>query len=209
MERYRRRYWPKSRRLPAYRIHVATVERGYGEIDPKEQVLRIDISAHTTDRQVRATVLHEMIHAAVGVGHGVQFWADMERLLKMHAPIEVGFPEMGEQSPHLCVIPKRFRRCRALFRRVYVRQQRGLPEPDHTVTPEEMASECEDTAAEQDLKWREVWGEVARRYGFVDMDGRILKSAERYRKACQKAYKRGRLTFLETRRAAALFGLRV
>jgi hypothetical protein len=91
----------------------------------------------------------------------------MERLPKIRAPLDVGFPEMGERGRHLCVIPNRFRRCRALFRPVYEGWQRQLQSfgPGHTVTPDEMASECKDAASEQDLKWRDVGGEMVRRMG--------------------------------------------
>ena len=205
MERYRRKYWPESRRLRRYRILVARLDGYWGQIEPEERVLRIDISKHPSDRRVRATVLHEMIHAAVGVGHGVRFWAELERLLKLRAPIRVGFPEMGEQSRHLCVIPKRFRRCRALFRPVYLRQQREIQRlPSYTMTPEAMASECED-AALNGLTWRDVWRQQARLYGFVDMDGKLLPFAERYRVACRRGYRRGRQDFLDTERAAVRY----
>lgn len=102
------------------------------------------------------------------------------------------------------MIPKRFRHCRALFRPVYLRQQREFRDLEgEIVSPHAMATECEDAAAEQDLKWRDVWGEMVRRHGFVDMDGRLLPFAQPYRDACQRAYRRGRRTFLETQRAAA------
>ena len=203
MERYRAEYWPKSRRLRRYRIHMAPVERGYGEIDPKEHVLRIDISAHATDDQVCATVLHEMIHAAVGIGHGVLLGGN--GTLAEAARANRGWiPRDGRAEWHLCVIPKRFRRCRALFRPVYLRQQREFRDlKGDILTPHAMATEIEDAAAEQDLKWREVWGRMVWRYGFVDMDGRLLPSAECYRAACRRGYRRGRRFLLGTQRAAA------
>jgi hypothetical protein len=68
-----------------------------------------------------------------------------------------------------------------------------------------MASECEDAAALQDLKWRDVWGHLVRRCGFVDMDGRLLPFARRYRAACQRGYRRGRRYFLAEQRTVALY----
>ena len=145
-ERYRVRYWPRSRRLRHYTIAATSLKEAYGECDYAARVLWIDVAIHRSDREVRATVLHEMAHAVVGRGgHRARFWAQLEYLLSRRAPVTIAFPELGEQSGHLGVIPRRFRRCRRLFRPVYERWQRELEcrcagLPSINVTPALLAS---------------------------------------------------------------------
>ena len=93
-ERYRQRYWPTSRQLKAYRMQASSLSEAYGQCDSEARVLLIDVARHPSDREVGATVLHEMIHAAVGRVtriHGAAFWAELERLLARRAPVTVGF----------------------------------------------------------------------------------------------------------------------
>jgi hypothetical protein len=40
----------------------------YGRWDCEARVLYVDVTHHASDREVRATVLHEMIHAVLGRG---------------------------------------------------------------------------------------------------------------------------------------------
>ena len=126
-ERYRMRYWPTSRRLRAFCVKVSQLERAYGQCDYDTKTLLIDVDAHRSDRELRATVLHEMIHAVLGAGgHHSPFWTQLEYLLSERAPVTVGFPELGERGTHLSLVPRRFRRCRRLFRPAYERQQREM-----------------------------------------------------------------------------------
>src|ERR1700674_2334478 len=82
-DRYRQRYWPTSRRLKTYRVETTSLEgKAYGQCDCKARVLYVDLSLHRSDRELRATVLHEMIHAVVGRGgHHAPFWTQLEYLL--------------------------------------------------------------------------------------------------------------------------------
>jgi hypothetical protein len=209
-ERYRQRYWPTSRRLKAYRVRASSLERTglRGQCDFETHVLHVDASHHLSASELRATVLHEMIHAVVGRGgHHAPFWAQLEYLLSRHAPITVGFPELGERGSHLSIIPPRFRRCRGLFRPVYERQQRAIKRMGLQavrLTPKHIETECED-AAVAGAVWRAIWLQQARTYGFVDLDGRLRPCAKPYQVAARRGYVRGRRCVLEEERLRAQF----
>jgi hypothetical protein len=117
-----------SRRLRTFRIAIQALEgQTYGRCEYSTRTLVVDPSHHPSDRELRATVLHEMIHAVVGRGgHHAPFWTELERLLALKARVTVGFPELAERGSAPHIIPRRFRRCRALFRPVFARQQREL-----------------------------------------------------------------------------------
>jgi hypothetical protein len=143
----------------------------------KTRMLIVDVSVHPSDREVRATVLHEMIHAVIGKdkeGHQAPFWTQLEYLLSRGAPVTVGFPELGERGTLLRVIPRRFRLCRRLFRPVHLRHQRRLKrmEREHVipglpgVVVGEHISEAElltilpqeaEDMAMDGAPWREYW----------------------------------------------------
>ena len=110
----------------------------------------MDVTRHSSDREVRDTVLHEMIHAVLDRdGHGMPYWTQLEYLRLRRAPITPGFPELGERGSHLAIIPSRFRRCRRLFRPIYERWQRDItrpPGPDERLTPKDIERHCEDGA---------------------------------------------------------------
>lgn len=196
-DRYRGRYWPTSRRLKAYQVQASSLERTAvrGRCDFEARVLRIDVSHHLSARELRATVLHEMIHAVVGRGgHHAPFWTQLEYLLSRGAPITVGFPELGERGSHLSIIPPRFRRCRCQFRRIYERQQRAIKRMGLqavTLTPKLIETACED-AAVAGAVWHAIWLQQARTYGFVDLDGRVRPWAKPYQVAARRGYGRGR-----------------
>lgn len=158
LARYRSRFWPRSRRLLRYTIRNTSLEPGYcGQIDYDADELLIDAVKCGTDRHVRSTVLHEMIHAVVGqVGHGARLWEQLEYLLSKKAPITVGIPELGEHGGQLCVIPKRFRRARKLFRSAFERAEKakdreGIAEQRMTLS--DFEHEFEDVAA-HGADWR-------------------------------------------------------
>jgi predicted metal-dependent hydrolase len=90
-ERYNRIYW--RGKLSGYRIVLAGLEEPLGTCDYRKSFIQIDSNKHTSDRELRATLLHEMAHAAAREpGHGVKFFAQMERLIKLGAPVTVKFP---------------------------------------------------------------------------------------------------------------------
>jgi len=70
-ERYRSRYWPRSRRLLKFTVANSKLDGPWGRCDYDRLTLSVDVDCHPSDRDVRATVLHEMIHAVVSKGgHG-------------------------------------------------------------------------------------------------------------------------------------------
>ncbi len=206
---YRLRYWPASRRLRSYRVEVRSLDKAVGECDFKGHMLFIDVLSHRSGLEIRATLLHEMVHAVVGrPGHGTPFWTQLESLLARRAPITVGFPELGESGRHLSMIPTRFRRCRRMFAPVYHRSQRDLTRKIKRLNLLEekvdFERECED-AANEGLSWREVWTNQAILYGLVDMDGRLLAKAKPYRDECRRGYRRGRRLYLSSNRRLKSF----
>ena len=74
----------------------------YRETSDRQIVIDLCHRAHRSARQVQATLLHELCHAAAGPGHGVVFFREVERLLVEDAPIYVDFgfyanePEMAQ-----------------------------------------------------------------------------------------------------------------
>lgn len=210
-ERYRCRYWPASRRLLKFHVQASSLGGFLGRCEIKDHVLLIDVSRHSSDRAVRATLLHEMVHAVVGGCHNASFWMQLEYLLKCGAPITVGFPELGERGEHLCIIPSRFRRCRRMFRFVYKRRQREISRmlvtgPDHVYTYKTLEVECEDQAI-NGASWRVIWAHHARLWGFVDLDDRLLPWARAWRAAARRGFVRGRRFYLSEERHRAAFAL--
>ena len=96
-DRYRLRYWPRSRRLRRFRIESTALKGPLGQCRLDDNVIAVDVRTHRHDREVRATVLHEMIHAVIGrAGHDAPFWRQMDHLRSRKAPIKVGFPEVAK-----------------------------------------------------------------------------------------------------------------
>jgi hypothetical protein len=203
---YRLKFWPSRRRLKSFRIEIATLDDAYGRCDFERKILLINVDAHPSDRELRATVLHEMVHAVVGRGgHDAAFWQELEYLLSRCAPITIGLPELGERGGSLGIIPRRFRRCRRLFRPVFQRQQRELKRRftgirTRQLTPLLFGGEMEDLAALNNVSWRRAWAVKAREFDMVDLDGRVVEWAKRYRTAARAAYVRGRRFFRDDER---------
>jgi hypothetical protein len=60
----------------------------YGQADLRHKVLFVQIPAHSTDEGVRATLIHEMAHAATNGAHGRLWRTEMQRLHVAGAPTE-------------------------------------------------------------------------------------------------------------------------
>jgi hypothetical protein len=60
----------------------------FGYCNPEIKQISIRIESHTSDRQVRATLVHEMAHATSSLDHDDLWRMEMERLKKAGAPTE-------------------------------------------------------------------------------------------------------------------------
>ena len=89
-------------------------QRGW---DPVARVIRIDPADHASDRELCATVLHEMAHVVAGQSaHGVRFWEQVEYLLEQGAPLMLKTGELSGCGATLEVpIPERFVLARQAF----------------------------------------------------------------------------------------------
>ncbi len=89
--RYNRKYW--RGRLPRYRIINQDMRKEdcRGHCGFRKRQILLDVSQHESDLAVRATLLHEMCHAAAPRRpyHGYPFWSQFERLLRYGAPVRV------------------------------------------------------------------------------------------------------------------------
>jgi len=99
-ERYDRRYWRgKLSRVYAVENADLSKNRCLGICYRKTRKIVLDITAHSKDRERRATLLREMAHAAdnskSGHAHGDGFLAQIEYLLRQRAPITLQMPELG------------------------------------------------------------------------------------------------------------------
>ena len=121
LERYNRRFWRgKLRGVRIYNSSLMQRKRLMGAYNPVLREIQIDVKVHISDRQVRSTVLHEMCHAAVAANsdeHGREFWAEVEKLLRQKAPINIG--PWG--APSLEALTKTMPRCFPLARRAVAR----------------------------------------------------------------------------------------
>ena len=71
-------------KLPKYRIRVKHLPTAGGRTIPGRRLIEIGIHESHVQEQ---TLLHEMAHASSGLGHGKRFHAELQRLLKMGAPL--------------------------------------------------------------------------------------------------------------------------
>lgn len=222
--RYNRRFW--KGKLPAYTVTADTSSRPLREnwrglCVSKERVIYIDVAAHRGDREIRATLLHEMVHAAVACGqeepdalaHGYCFWRETERLLKKGAAVTVAFPE----SPHLAfvadAVPSSFMLCRKAARKEERRRQkiaragdpgkgrRGAPIRHGMMSARRLVGEFEDAALQ--MTWPQALLMVGGEYGLLESDGRPKDNwAARIIAEGKEAYARTRKFVRESKRVA-------
>jgi len=88
----------------------------FGDRLPRYQVLLTNDTSHCERRKRRIYInpdmgdvsvflLHEMVHAAVGRGHGKVWWDELRRLVELGAPLQEELqrysPEKADSSKHL------------------------------------------------------------------------------------------------------------
>ena len=218
-ERYNRIYW--RGKLSGYRVVRAALseENCRGNCNWRKKIIRIDTDQLESDRNVRSTLLHEMCHGAarerrVGLGHGVRFFAQMERLIGRGAPVTVGGSEAGHARILANVIPKRFPLLRAKVERIESRRQRELIKVAHekgikayTITDDMIVRDFEDAQA-CSLPWRTALICIGLEHGLTDDTGRPVNAwARRVVRRGKVAHRRARRAQLQyERQSLAFFG---
>jgi SprT-like family len=81
--RYNRRYW--NGKLPAYSVRVDSTSLG-AYCYRKTRTITMNVESMRSDREVRSVLVHEMVHAATGLGHGATWQVEMARLKAAGAP---------------------------------------------------------------------------------------------------------------------------
>lgn len=185
-DRYNGRFW--AGRLRRFAISAKELGGPLGLCDSKARHIHIDVEAHRTDREVRSTVLHEMAHAAAGrcrIAHGYKFWSEVERLLKMSAPIDV----TNSEAPGLRIlagaVPKRFPLARLAVERLERARIKELEkqtfEDVEEITDAVIIERFEEAAMtlyrkEPTESWRTARWAVGLEYGLLDVGGKPRNS---------------------------------
>jgi hypothetical protein len=207
--RYNRRYW--QGRLPAYRLVIATMSDAMGLCDSTQKVITIDVERHKSDREVRSTVLHEMAHAAADIrgsrGHDPKFFAQLEKLLQMGAPIAIDTPEAGNVRIFENLVPSHFPLLKRKIDQAEARRSKDIERliaeddlPTTLITEDDILGEFEDAAAE--LTWKQAVIAVGLENGLVDDTGRALtRWSRRVLDKAKSRHARERRNYLQLRKA--------
>lgn len=126
-ERYNRLYWGNG--LPHHRVVMAAIGGpAQGQCTPGKDLIEIDPAKHRSAHEIRSTLLHEMAHVATcSEGHDLQFFAQIERLLRCGSPLAEGAPEAGAWVWAVGgVVPRRFPLLRACMQRAERERTRFL-----------------------------------------------------------------------------------
>lgn len=208
-ERYNRKYWKGQ--LPAYRLAISVMPDAVGRCNWRRKVITINVEAHKSDREIRSTVLHEMAHAAAFArgsrGHDPKFFAQVEKLLRVRAPIAIDTPEAGGVRILANLVPSRFPLLKRKIDQLEARRGNAVEKyaakhnlAMHLITDDDILRRFEDAAME--LTWKQALMVVGLENGLVDETGRPLTA--RSRRILDKAkpkYTRARREFLQYRNA--------
>jgi hypothetical protein len=172
---YNRRFWRK--RLPIVHIRICELDGNQGEFDRKKREIRIDMRSYASDRQIRATLLHEMAHlASRKAGHGAEFWYQIELLLRQKALITVDSPETPGLIVLENVVPPRFPLARRMMNNAEKKRQREVLKSARysglqiqKIGEQDILNSFEE-AAQENPTWRQALLVVGREYGLIDVD---------------------------------------
>jgi hypothetical protein len=188
-----------------------------GRCDYRKRLIEIDSDQHKTDRELRATLLHEMAHAASRCGHTVPFFAELERLLKRGAAVTVDAAEAGQARILADIVPKRFPLLRAKMERAENRRTRPIhaylkAHPNAAVekiTDDMIVKEFEDVDAGA-MTWKRALVAIGIQYGFTDEIGRPV-NARAKRIVCEgrKVHSRARRDHLQYLQSDATWQRRI
>lgn len=175
---YNRRFW--RGRLPSVHIRIRELDGPYGEIEWKRREVRIDVRFHKTNREIRATLLHEMAHLATAhkAGHGSEFWRQIEHLLRQQAPITVDSPETPGLNILKDVVPRRFPLARRMMNRAEKQRERKVLKLARdsglkivNIGEGDIIQRFEYAVLEN-LTWPQALFVVGRENGLTDVDGK-------------------------------------
>jgi hypothetical protein len=199
-DRYNRKHW--RGRLPRYRI-VPTALECLGQCHYRKRIIEIGPSRHESDRHVRATLLHEMAHAAApGSRHGLEFFAEMERLLRRGALVTIEAGDVGGVRILNDIVPRRFTLLRKKVQRLEARRANAISHlaaqkklPTETITDERIINAVGD-AEITDRTWKAALLKLGVEYGLTDESGRpknqwarrIVAKAEKVHRNARRAY---------------------
>jgi hypothetical protein len=203
-ERYNRIYW--RGKLSGYRVVLADLskESAWGLCEWRKKIIKIN-PHRESDREVRATLLHEMAHAASRSGHTVPFFAQLERLIKRGAVVKVDAAEAGQARILADIVPKRFPLVRAKMQRAENRRARRIVvwEKAHPnvqaeiMTNDRIVQEFEEVEACA-LTWKRALVIIGLQYGLTDESGRPVNARARSLvQRARKAHRRARREHLQ------------
>jgi len=197
--------------LPVYRFVIATMRDAMGLCDSTQKVITIDVERHKSDREVRSTVLHEMAHAAADIrgsrGHDSRFFAEVEKLLYLGAPIAIDIPEAGGVRMLANLVPSRFPLLKRKIDRLEARRSSAIEKlivernlQARLITDDDILGDFEEAAME--LTWRKAVIAVGLENGLVDETGRPLtRWSRRVLDKAKSRHARARRNYLQLRKA--------
>ena len=213
---YNRKYW--RGRLPVYRLVIATMPDAMGRCEWTRKVITIDVEQHKSDREVRSTLLHEMAHAAASIrgsrGHDPKFFAQLEKLLHVRAPIAIDTPEAGGVRILANLVPSRFPLLKRKIDQAEARRRKPIEKfiaehnlPTTLITDDDIIGEFEEAAME--LTWKQAVILMGLQNGLVDETGRPLTSrSRRLLDKAKRRHARARRNHLQLQKADRDFQIR-
>lgn len=212
--RYNAKYW--RGRLPGYRIVIEAMPEAMGLCDSRRKIITVDVLRHKNRRGMRSTLLHEMAHAAADIrgsqGHDLKFFAEIEKLLRMRAPVAVETAEAGDVHILANLVPFRFPLLKRKIDKLEARRRSALEKliserdvPTTLITDNDILDEFEDAAME--LTWKQAVRVVGIENGLIDETGRPLDGrARRLLNQAKPRHARVRRNFLEMKRSEREIG---
>lgn len=206
--RYNNVYW--NGRLPIYRVAVADMTDAIGLCNRKQKQITIDVERQKSDQEIRSTLLHEMAHAAAFVhgshGHDPKFFAQVEKLLRMRAPIAIHTGEAGGARIFANLVPARFPLLKRKIDRLEAKRSKAIENyvaqrnlSWETITREDVLRRFEDAAGE--LTWKKALIAVGLENGMVDDTGRPLTGSQPLLVKAKRAHSRARRDYLRAEKA--------
>jgi len=182
---YNQRFW--GGRLPSYSVRLVSDKSisWVGECKRADRCISIN---HTfqSPAEIRSTLLHEMCHAAASrLGHGHEFWEQVESLLHQHAPFRLSRADGHYAEWVDNVVPRHCRLARKLWRvrvveackREYEKHVKRVKASGHkleiqVITSADILQDFREVASQ--MSWSRARCAVGIRNGLTDDNGRAL-----------------------------------